>query len=140
MSDICIYMLCSLLPTSVLTYLMYNLAGKKKKTTQKDTVGPKGIASQVQINLGKHENPRIWLVFSHAQSTNSEATAQQFLGLQRYCLSHLSLAPPWPGCARARHLRRGLAPEQVVPAAHSCWTLPWDLGTAGTGWVASTSQ
>ena len=35
--------------TSVLMYLTYNLAGKK--TTQKDTLGPKGMASQVPTNL-----------------------------------------------------------------------------------------
>lgn len=44
-------MLCSPLPTSVLTYLMYNLAGKKP--TQKDAVVPKGIAFTGAKKLGK---------------------------------------------------------------------------------------
>lgn len=49
MSDICIYMLCSPLPTPLLMHSTYNLAGQK--TTEKDTVGRNWRASQVPPNL-----------------------------------------------------------------------------------------
>lgn len=39
--------------THISTYVFNVQFGRKKKTTQKDTVGPKGIASQVPINLRK---------------------------------------------------------------------------------------
>lgn len=55
--------------------------------------------------------------------------------------AHLIPAELWVGCAESQEpASQGLDRAQIAPAIHSCWIIPWDLWTAGTGWAPTISQ
>lgn len=44
-------------------------------------------------------------------------------------------------CAESQEsASQGLAHAQAAPAIHSCWIIPWDPRTAGTGWAPTIAQ
>lgn len=55
--------------------------------------------------------------------------------------AHLIPAELSVGCAESQEpASQGLDRAQIAPAIHSCWIIPWDLWTAGTGWAPTISQ
>lgn len=97
-------MLCSPLPTSVLMYIMYNLAGKKTNT--KEYTGSQGNGFTGANKLTPSEIGKSSAVVGLQPCPDSKQQGHSSPIPWTYSnifLSSLSLAPPCTGCTRAGH-------------------------------------